>query len=127
MRLTLVLGLACCAIGLADREAPAEPSAEAAVLTQEIAAKVPSNWQIRVTWRDKQLLAFVTPPYQEAFELWYEPEKLRATMLNPCPAKNGALWGRLGADRQIAVQPTVGGKSDDSMRLVCTRSSQPAT
>jgi hypothetical protein len=59
MRLTLVLGLACCAIGLADREAPAEPSAEAAVLTQEIAAKVPSNWQIRVTWRDKQLLAFV--------------------------------------------------------------------
>lgn len=91
------------------------------MLTQEIGAKVPAAWQIHVTWREDELLAFVTPPYREAFDLWYEPERLRATMLSLCPAKDDSLWARLGQGKRIVVQPTVGGKSDNAMRLTCPR------
>jgi hypothetical protein len=99
----------------------AEPSPQAALLNQEIAAKVPRNWQIHVTWRDKVLLAFITPPYQEAFDLWYEPTKLHETMLNLCPKSGDPIWRQLGPGEEVAMQPTVGGKSDDSMKVPCPR------
>lgn len=121
MRSIVALGLACCLTGLAKTAVFAGPSPEAAMLSQEIAAKVPPDWQIHVTWREVQLVAFVTPPYQEAFDLWYEPAKLHAAMLRLCPERNDVLWARLGPDKQIAIQPTVGGKSGDTMRLVCVR------
>jgi hypothetical protein len=39
-------------------------------LQQELKDKAPSNWQVHVSQRGDMLLAFITPPYQEAFDLW---------------------------------------------------------
>ena len=120
MRMMLALTVICSSIsaGVASR---AEETREAVALTQEISARIPSDWQVHVSWRDNQLVAFVTPPYQQAFDLWYEPEKLRAKMLSLCPSKDDSLWRLIGQDKQVAVEPTVGGKSDVAMRLTCPR------
>jgi hypothetical protein len=126
MQKMIALGLACCTIGFGAFAARADSSPAVAMLGQEISSKVPSNWQVHVSWRGDQLLAFVTPPYQEAFNLWYEPEKLRAVMLDLCPGAADAIWARLGPGKQIAVEPTVGGKSGESMRLVCPHGARPA-
>jgi len=126
MRTKLACILACCTVLFAFVAASAEETPEAAMLRSEIGAKVPATWQIRVAWREDQLVAFITPPYQEAFDLWYEPDKLRVKMLSLCPAKDDALWAPLGQGKQIAVEPTVGGKSDDSMRLTCPLGESPA-
>jgi hypothetical protein len=63
----------------------AEPSPEV-YLEREIARKVPQNWQVHVSRRGDDLVAFFMPPYQEAFNLWYEPSQLREKMLALCPA-----------------------------------------
>ena len=119
MRTILALSISCCSLCLGNFAVSAEPTPEAQMLSQEIASQVPPNWQIHVSWRENQLVAFVTPTYQEGFDLWYEPQKLRAAMLKLCPGRDDPLWVRLSSGKQIAVQPTVGGKSDDSMRLTC--------
>jgi hypothetical protein len=126
MRIALALSLSCFAAAFASVAAYAEQTSETGMLANEIAAKVPADWQIHISWRDNQLVAFVTPPYQQAFNLWYDPEKLRTTMLNLCPAKDDAVWAHLGQDKQIAVEPTVGGKSDVAMRLTCPHGAKPA-
>ena len=48
----------------------AESSRPRGWLQQELKDKVPSNWQVHVSQRGDMLLAFITPPYQEAFDLW---------------------------------------------------------
>ncbi|MGH6811259.1 MAG: hypothetical protein ACREDM_02590 [Methylocella sp.] len=90
-------------------------------LRQELKGKVPSNWQVHVSRRGDMLLAFITPPYQEAFDLWYEPVKLRERMLGLCPGPDDAIWARVAPGQIIAIEPTVGGKSADAMRLTCSR------
>lgn len=100
-------------------------SPEAILLKQETAAKVPSNWQIHVSPRDKVLVVFLMPPYQEAFNLWYEPEKLHAKMLALCPGPNDAIWGKLPPEEGVSIEPTVGGKSDVAMRVSCKRFTPP--
>jgi hypothetical protein len=100
-------------------------SSERALLQEELAARTPSNWQVHVSQRDDVLLAFVTPPYQEAFNLWYEPAMLREKMLGLCPSPDDPIWGRLQPKQSIAIEPTVGGKSADAMRLMCSRGQQP--
>ena len=80
---------------------------------------MPGDWQVHVSWREDQLVAFVMPPYQEGFDLWYEPETLRSKMLSLCPPDGDSVWQLIGQDKQIAVEPTVGGKSDVAMRLTC--------
>src|SRR5438552_505728 len=57
-----------CVVGL-DRASSAAALAQQAdpipVLTAELRAHAPANWEVRVRWRDGQLLASVTPwPYQ---------------------------------------------------------------
>lgn len=101
-------------------------SPPADLLRQETVAKVPANWQVHVSFRDRTLVIFLMPPYQEAFDLWYEPEKLRAKMLALCPGPADAIWGRLSPGESVAIEPTVGGKSAAAMRLVCRRSAPPA-
>ncbi|MFY9642050.1 MAG: hypothetical protein WA384_20795 [Rhodomicrobium sp.] len=98
-------------------------SLDAKRVQQELAAKVPSTWQIHVTQRDGHLLGFVTPPYQEAFNLWYEPQKLQEKLQSLCPAPQDAIWGQLPAAMELTLQPTVGGKSADSLRISCLRAS----
>jgi len=71
--------------------------------------------------RGDLLVAFITPPYQEAFDLWYEPVKLRERILGLCPGPDDAIWAQLAPHQMIAIEPTVGGKSADAMRLTCSR------
>ncbi len=104
----------------------AEVSSEAgAYLQQEMARKVPQNWQVHVSRRGDGLIAFFMPPYQEAFDLWYEPRQLREKVLALCPSNDDAIWRMLGPDQNIMVEPTVGGKSTEAMRLKCPRSQTP--
>jgi hypothetical protein len=65
------------------------------------------------------------PPYQEAFDLWYEPDKLREKMLALCPPGDDAIWHKLAPGQNIVFEPTVGGKSTEAMRLTCPRSHRP--
>ncbi len=120
---------AACAIGVALIAALTAPafagSPEANLLKDETAAKVPSNWQIHVSPRDKALVVFLMPPYQEAFDLWYEPEKLHAKMLALCPGPNDAIWGKLPPEEGVSIEPTVGGKSAEAMRVACKRWTPP--
>ena len=102
----------------------AEPSPEV-YLEQEVARKVPQNWQIHVSRRGDDIVAFLMPPYQEAFNLWYEPDQLREKMLALCPAANDAIWRKLAPGQNIMFEPTVGGKSAEAMRLTCPRSQTP--
>ncbi len=103
-----------------------EPAPEAsAYLEQQIARKVPQNWQIHVSRRGDDLIVFFMPPYQEAFDLWYEPDQLREKMLALCPPGDDAIWHKLGPGRNILFEPTVGGKSAEAMRLTCPRSQTP--
>ncbi len=105
----------------------AEPSMQArALLQQEIAGKVPQNWQVHVSRRGDDLIAFLMPPYQEAFNLWYEPEQLREKMLSLCPASQDAIWPLLSPEQKVKIEPTVGGKSAEAMRLTCDRKLPPA-
>jgi hypothetical protein len=104
----------------------AEPSSEAgAYLEQEIARKVPQNWQVHVSRRGDDLIAFFMPPYQEAFDLWYEPGQLREKMLALCPSGNDTIWRMLAPGQNIMFEPTVGGKSALAMRLTCPRNQTP--
>ena len=59
----------------------------------------PPNWQVHVSQRGDMLLAFITPPYQEAFDLWYEPVKLRERILGLCPGPDDAIWAQLAPIR----------------------------
>jgi hypothetical protein len=60
------------------------------VLADELKAHTPNKWELRVRWRDGQLLASVTPwPYQEAFNLWYDTSKLVDTLKDMCPGPVG--------------------------------------
>ena len=104
----------------------AEPPSEAgAYLEQEIARKVPQNWQVHVSRRDDGLIAFFMPPYQEAFDLWYESGRLREKMLALCPSKDDAIWRMLAPGQKVMFEPTVGGKSTEAMRLTCPRGQTP--
>ncbi|MGH6867447.1 MAG: hypothetical protein ACREDA_00950 [Methylocella sp.] len=94
-------------------------------LQQELKGKVPSNWEVHVSRRGDMLLAFITPPYQDAFDLWYEPAKLRERMLALCPGTDDTIWQQLAPQQTIAIEPTVGGKSADAMRLTCYRDNRP--
>jgi len=116
----------CALLLLTPQATSAEQSEDAKRLQHELAAKVPSTWQIHVTQRDGQLLGFVTPPYQEAFNLWYEPQKLQEKIQSLCPAPQDAIWSQLPAAMQLTLQPTVGGKSADGMRISCSRAAPPA-
>ena len=103
----------------------AEQSLEATYLEQEIARNVPQNWQVHVSRRGDDLIAFFMPPYQEAFDLWYEPGQLREKMLALCPSADDAIWRKLAPGQNIIFEPTVGGKSAEAMRLTCPRSQTP--
>jgi hypothetical protein len=91
------------------------------LLQDELKGRVPTNWDVHVSDRGDALLALVAPPYQEAFDLWFEPAQLKEKMLGLCPAADDAVWTALRHQQSIVIQPTVGGKSTDGMQLTCPR------
>jgi hypothetical protein len=116
------------AVWLAAFVAPAvvhaEQSLSAQILQTSLQGKVPPDWQVHVSARTGALFAFVTPPYQKAFDLWYEPATLRETMLRLCPGAKDPVWARIGSEVKIMIQPTVGGKSAIEMGVECPRDEQ---
>jgi len=101
------------------------PSEAGAYFEREMARKVPQNWQVHVSRRGEGLIAFFMPPYQEAFDLWYDPDQLREKILALCPSSDDAIWPMLAPGQDIMFEPTVGGKSAEAMRLTCPRGQTP--
>jgi hypothetical protein len=92
-----------------------------AALKDQLANKVPGNWQMHIRWRDGTLLASFMPPYQEAFNLWYQPDSLLQKMRDLCPAPGDEIWHMLKPDDDIVMEPTVGGKTAIEMRVSCRK------
>jgi hypothetical protein len=90
-------------------------------LTNQLEQKVPSRWQMRVRWRDGVLLASFIPPYQEGFDLWYQPDTLHQKMIDLCPDRKARIWGMLREDQDVVLEPTVGGKTTIEMRVSCRK------
>jgi len=115
-RWILVFAMAFCVL---PRAAGADEAAAKVSLTQELEQRVPRNWQIHVRWREATLLASFMPPYQEAFDLWYQPDLLLAKMKGLCPALGDPIWHMLMPNQDIVMEPTVGGKTAAEMRVSC--------
>ncbi len=91
-------------------------------LAKELKAGAPAPWEVRVRWRDGQLLASITPwPYQEAFKLWYDASRLAETLRDLCPKQDAPVWSLMKPDQDILLEPTVGGKSGVEMRVSCRK------
>ena len=119
LRIAICFGLAQAICGQCATAADAQARN---LLQGELKGRVPANWEVHVSDRGDTLLAFVTPPYQEAFDLWFEPAQLKEKMLRLCPAAANSIWSALAPQQSIVIQPTVGGKSADGMQLTCRRS-----
>ena len=74
-----------------------------------IKGTVPSNWWLHASWRDQTLVVFVSPPTQEAFDLWYDTPRQKEILENLCKAIPGAIWNQFQPDQDIAVEQVVGG------------------
>jgi hypothetical protein len=90
-------------------------------LKNQLEQKAPRHWQVHVRWRDGVLLASFMPPYQEAFDLWYQPETLLERMSDLCPQRGSKIWDILREDQDVLLEPTVGGKTTVEMRVSCRK------
>src|SRR6478609_5698039 len=116
-----VLGLLA-ALTFAASPAWAQQSEAVPELTKELKASTPSPWEVRVRWRDGQLLASITPwPYQEAFQLWYDAAKLADTLTGLCPKPDQEIWKLIKPEQDVILEPTVGGKSGPDARISCRK------
>ena len=106
---------------------PIAKAEDAAVeeLKDHLERKAPRHWQVHVRWRDHAPLASFMPPYQEAFDLWYQPESLLQTMRELCPARRTRIWDILTEDQDVLLEPTVGGKTTLEMRVSCRKQLLP--
>ncbi len=110
------------AMALAPGQAAASQDDAVKALSAELKAHTPANWEVRVRWRDGQLLASITPwPYQAAFQLWYNSSKMAETLNGLCPKPDEEVWKLLKADQTVVLEPTVGGKSMIEARVACPR------
>jgi len=105
---------------LSGTAAPQDDAVKA--LTAEIKAHAPAGWEVRVRWREGQLLASVTPwPYQQAFDLWYNSSKMADTLAALCPKAGEPVWKLIEAGQTVVLEPTVGGKSVSEARVTCRK------
>ena len=106
---------------LASAAAFAQDRTARNIVAQNIEPKLPPHWQLHVSEREKILLVSLMPPYQEAFDLWYDPQRQAAVLRQLCPAAGEEIWKLLGSDRDVVLQPTVGGKSVPEAQVSCRR------
>ena len=111
------------ALFVASTALAADDKNAAALLTSELRAQAPAKWEVHVRWRETDLLlATITPwPYQEAFELWYDPSALFGKMAALCPQADDAVWGLIAPNQDIVLEPTVGGKTGVEARVNCRK------
>ena len=121
MKWVLLLIIFAAGFPVASRSADGQDAMPVAVLKNQLESKVPGNWQMHIRWRDRTLLASFMPPYQEAFNLWYQPDSLLQKMRDLCPAPGDEIWHMLKPDDDIVMEPTVGGKTAVEMRVSCRR------
>ena len=124
-RISLLALFAAISLGL-----PAEAVEDSAVaaLSRDLKEHAPSEWDVRVRWRDGQLLATITPqPYQTAFELWYAPAKMIAALTDLCPGADAEIWKLVGPEHDIVLEPSVGGKTSPGARVSCRRAKPDRT
>jgi hypothetical protein len=88
-------------------------------LARDLAATLPQGWQVRASWRDRLLVAFVSPPIHQGFDMVYQPERRRMALREVCAAIGPAIWEELGPAQAIAVEPVVGGKGNAQLRERC--------
>jgi len=120
MKLTALLLLQ--AIAFMPLQAEALQDNAVQTLTEELKAHTPAKWEVRVRWRDGQLLASITPwPYQAAFDLWYDTAKLADTLTRLCPKPDEDIWKLIKPDQDVILEPTVGGKSGADARVSCRK------
>jgi len=106
---------------------PTEAAEDRAVaaFVQDLKERAPSQWEIRVRWRDDRLLATITPqPYQVAFELWYAPPKLAAVLTGLCPGAGVTVWALVGPEQDIVLEPSIGAKTVPGARVSCRKAKQ---
>lgn len=117
------------AVGILPQPVPAAATDPAGLLSEFVEARVPQDWGVRVRWRDDVLVAFVSPPVAEAFDLFYDSDKQLALLRNLCPPKDEAVWQALQTGQDIAVEPVVMGKG--GIRASChdllTEEARPAS
>ena len=102
--------------------ARSEQAGAVAMLTTELRAHAPAQWEIRVRWRDGQLLATITPwPYRDAFDLWYDRPKLIALLSNLCPVPTEEIWKLLQPTEDVILELAVGEKSEIDARVSCRK------
>lgn len=107
------------AVALLAGTAPASADAPEAAMTERVRAQVPADWAVRTRWRDRTLTTFLMPPIQASFDLFYDPAKGADLVGRLCPPSGDPLWQAVGADADIAIEPTVMGKS--GMRISCRK------
>ncbi len=114
-----VVAAAVLALTFSSLPAGAESSEAVAALRTSLEAHAPAKWDIHVRWRDGQLLASLILPFKEGFDLLYDPDRFLTAVLDLCPGKDAAVWGFLSPDQDVQIEPTVGGKTTEGMRVSC--------
>lgn len=99
--------------GTAHAEAPE------ALMSERVKAQVPADWMVRSRWRDRVLVTYLMPPIQTSFDLFYDAAKETDMVGRLCPPAEDPLWEAVGSDVDIAIEPTVMGKS--GMRISCRK------
>lgn len=113
--LALAMGVAA---GSAAAQATApELAAAKGMLQARLRDNLPAGWQVRVSQRDQALVGFITPPTAEAFQVIYEPARQLELVRRLCPPMDEPIWAAIGAGSDIAIQPTVLGKT--GLRTSC--------
>lgn len=81
---------------------------------------VPKDWFLRASWRDESLVVFVSPPVPQSFEIWYDSDRQKTILQDLCQAVPQSIWGKVGEQKDIAMEQVVGGNGGKgSWRLSC--------
>jgi hypothetical protein len=124
MKAIILCGIVACiaSAASAQEKGPVEKD-PVVLLTNELKSQTPAQWEVRVRWREgDQLLATITPwPYQEAFDLWYDPSRLFEKLSSLCPKADDPVWSIMTPQQDVVLEPTVGGKTGVEARVSCRK------
>lgn len=95
-----------------------------AVMNERVRTQVPEDWQVRTRWRDRVLITYLMPPIQTSFDLFYDPQRETELVARLCPPADDPLWQSIAPSGDIAIEPTVMGKS--GMRISCRATAREA-
>lgn len=110
------------AIGFMPLQVAAFQDNAVQTLTEELKARTPAKWEVRVRWRDGQLLASITPwPYSGSLSALVRCRELADTLTGLCPKPDQDIWKLIKPEQDVILEPTVGGKSGPDARISCRK------